>query len=106
MQVVIEIDEEIYNMVMNTGTFGCYRFNTAKAIKNGTPLPKGHGNLKDEDEIFDAFEVAIHYANKDGHEYANAFESNGRWCAEYDSIKSMIESAKTIIEADKESEWT
>ena len=38
MELIIDISEEIYQMVMNTGTFGIYRFNTAKAIKNGTPL--------------------------------------------------------------------
>ena len=55
----------------------------------------------DESAILDAIDVAIHFANKEGHEYANAFENNGRWCAEYNSIENMIASAPTIIEADK-----
>ena len=38
MKLIIEIFEDIYEIVMNTVTFGCYRFNTSKAIKNGTPL--------------------------------------------------------------------
>ena len=38
VQVVIEIPQVIYNIVMNTGTFGRYRFNTTKAIRNGIPL--------------------------------------------------------------------
>ena len=38
MKLIIDIDEDIYNMVCNTGTFGRFRFNTAKAIKNGIPL--------------------------------------------------------------------
>ena len=50
-EIVIKIPEEIYNMVINTGTFGCYRFNTTKAIKNGTPLPKGR--LIDADRLID-----------------------------------------------------
>jgi gamma-glutamyl-gamma-aminobutyrate hydrolase PuuD len=51
MQIVIDIDDKVYEMVMNTGTFGTYRFNTSKAIQHGTPLPKGHGKLFDEKEI-------------------------------------------------------
>lgn len=42
MQIVIDIPDVIYSMVRNTGTYGMYRFNSTKAIKNGTPLPEGH----------------------------------------------------------------
>ena len=47
MHIVIEIPEDIYQYVINTGTYGHYHFNSAKAIKNGIPLPKGHGDLID-----------------------------------------------------------
>jgi len=40
MQIVIDIPDQIYEMVMNTGTYGCYRFNSSKAIREGTPLDK------------------------------------------------------------------
>lgn len=40
MQVVIDIPDKIYEMVMNTGTYGCYRFNSTKAIREGIPLDK------------------------------------------------------------------
>ena len=39
MKLIIDIPDHIYEMVINTGTFGCYRFDTRKAIKNGTPIP-------------------------------------------------------------------
>jgi hypothetical protein len=39
MKLVIEIPEDTYQYVINTGTYRHYRFNSAKAIKNGTPLP-------------------------------------------------------------------
>lgn len=35
MKVIIDIPDDIYNMVVNTGTYGLYRFNSTKAIKNG-----------------------------------------------------------------------
>ena len=38
MQVVINVPDKIYEMVMNTGTYGCYRFNSTKAIREGVPL--------------------------------------------------------------------
>lgn len=51
MKIVIDIDEVIYEMILNTGTFGKYRFNTARAIQNGIPIPKNHGRLIDVDEL-------------------------------------------------------
>ena len=50
MQIVIEIPENILNMVCNTGTYGCYRFNSTKAIKNGVPLDKVIEDIKAEIE--------------------------------------------------------
>ena len=38
MQVVIDVPDKVYEMVMNTGTYGCYRFNSTKAIREGVPL--------------------------------------------------------------------
>lgn len=52
MQIVIEIDEIVYE--------GCALLNRAneatvieKAIANGTPLPEHHGRLIDADELLD-----------------------------------------------------
>ena len=39
IELVIKIPEEVYQYVMNTGTYGHYRFNSARAIRNGTALP-------------------------------------------------------------------
>lgn len=40
MKLIVDIPDHIYSMVTNTGTFGCYRFNTSKAIRQGIPLDK------------------------------------------------------------------
>ena len=40
MKLIIDIPEQIWEMVVNTGTFGCYRFNTSRAIRKGVPLDK------------------------------------------------------------------
>ena len=52
MQIVIDIDEKIYNEYMNlaTGRIPIYKAcDIAWVLKNGTVLPKGHGRLKDVD---------------------------------------------------------
>lgn len=78
MQLIINVPDVVYNMVMNTGTYGMYRFNSTKAIKNGKPLPKGHGRLIDADAL-------------------NRKDVN---CANVPM--NFIDTAPTIIEADKE----
>ena len=61
---------------------GVYDSDLYKAIENGTPLPKGHGDLVDIDEIWHLYD----YSDID-----------------YTMIDA-VENAQTIIEADKESE--
>lgn len=57
MQIVIEIPDEVKEAFdkANIADVDCYVNDydllLGKAIKNGIPLPKGHGNLKDADAI-------------------------------------------------------
>lgn len=46
MQIVIDIDDYVYKKLMNKTI--CVA-DIVDAIKNGTPLPKGHGRLIDVD---------------------------------------------------------
>lgn len=50
MQIVIDIDSEVYNFIKNKGHIP-YEINIANEIANGTPLPKGHGDLIDRDKL-------------------------------------------------------
>lgn len=50
MEIVIKIPEEMYIYLRNGGNLGASLL-IEKAIKNGTPLPKGHGRLIDEEQI-------------------------------------------------------
>lgn len=95
MQVVINIPNKVYEMVMNTGTYGCYRFNSTKAIRKGIPLPKGHGKLKDADKIANEINALKDNWNRYGNEY-----ESGRY-ESYDYAVDTIDDAQTIIEADK-----
>ena len=93
MQIVIEIDDMAYKFVQNTsfvedeGTLfkqtnadrkkTLFLFDILDAIKNGTPLPKGHGRLIDADERRTEIDEEV------------------RW---------VVDLAETIIKADKAGE--
>jgi len=83
MQIVIDIPEHTYNHIHRGGNSGASLM-IDNAIKNGTPLPKGHGTLKDVDNIKTAFPSG---------EYVRT-----------ESVRATIDHEDTIIEADKESE--
>ena len=48
MQLVIDIHEKDYQSILNNGQVP---YGVVYAIMNGTPLPKGHGELKDINAI-------------------------------------------------------
>lgn len=79
MQVVIDIPESIYETIKEEEVGNV----VYKAIKNGTPLPKGHGRLLDEKDILDT-------ENNDG-----------GWYDLFD-MPDYIAGVKAIIKADKE----
>lgn len=88
MQIVIDIPDRIYKIVQNDVLNLLDEARVEEAIKNGTPLPKGHGRLIDADELYDGF--------IDGTE--------GYDCQTWSRIEigDIIEDAPTIIEADSE----
>lgn len=51
MQIVIEIPEEIYNELKMHPLFLSDMPAVERAIKNGTLLPKGHGDLYDYNDL-------------------------------------------------------
>ena len=89
MQVVINVPDKIYEMVMNTGTYGCYHFISTKAIREGVPLPKGHGRLIDADKTALLSDLFCYT------KYTGIDE------APYEDATKALEFAPTIIEADK-----
>lgn len=64
MKLVIEIPEEDYNNIepfLNGETIkgGFNLFKALEIIKNGKPLPKGHGRIVDESKITKCEKVGI-----------------------------------------------
>lgn len=82
MQVLIEIPDEEYKKISNSNPSYADDFSIYYAIKNGIPLPKGHGRLIDDERL----KETIH-RNTVG-----------------DLFDQLIDMQPTIIEADKESE--
>ena len=53
MQIVINIDKQMYNQIVNENGIDTMLIPYKEIIKNGTPLPEGHGNLIDADALVD-----------------------------------------------------
>lgn len=79
MQIVIDMSEEEYNRIKENDC-GLFNGRFFQMIRNGTPLPKGHGDLIDRKELL-----------KQSMDKAN-YPSN------------YVQIAPTIIKADKEDE--
>jgi len=91
MKLIIDIPNYNLDRVQN-GSIACSRI--LKAVKNGTPLPKGHGRLIDGDEIIDEI---MKLGEEPDYQHEDETWQNGLYMAE-----SVIEFAPTIIEADNE----
>lgn len=86
IKLLVEIDEEEYENVKN-GYLPIRVFNACVyAIKNGKPLPKGHGRLIDADKL-------------DTRERGNNSQRTMWW-----KIDCIVKHAPTIVEADKEND--
>ena len=91
MQIVIEMTEDDYKKVQ----YGYAPVTVMRnAIRNGTPLPKGHGALKDADKLAIAIAMIRDRWNYYGNEYESAMYQA------YDNSVDEIIDAATIIEAD------
>ena len=88
MQIVIDIPDSLYENILI-----CWENihpKVWKILKNGTPLPKGHGELIDRSKIYlTGFELLM---------------CDGDLKEVIEALVWKIENAPTIIEADKEVE--
>lgn len=90
MELVIEINDDYYNLIKRDADNGDYLNVLERAVINGTPLPKGHGRLID----------------------AERFEKDNKelWGCDFihpkyeDTLEDLITDAPTIIEADRSEE--
>ena len=94
MKLIIDIQDFVYNNVKDFDTTHNYELNIVESIKNGIPLPKGHGRLIDADEL--RLDIIAH-------KYSNNFctEHNIDQSINVGMLNILITDAPTIIEADK-----
>lgn len=71
MQIVIDINEEEYNNIKRTNSHYLIRYE--RMIKNGVPLPKGHGRLIDADKC-------IRHAWNDFYKHEDEWEKKDNKC--------------------------
>ena len=95
MKIVIDIDEDVFTRLFDNGTedyaiVNDDLFAIAKAIRKGTPLPKGCSRLISADSLIRAIE-------EKAKRLSNTDTINGLCGA-----VALIFDAPTVIEADKE----
>ena len=89
MKIVIDIDNRLYGSILLNCVYGYPSL--TKAIKNGTPLPKGHGRLKDVDAFISKVK-----ADREHSAYSRS------WTA--DDVLNVLDNsyASTIVGAESE----
>lgn len=94
MQIVIDIPKEMMSYInkneFNAISEAAYGSMAIFAIQHGTPLPKGHGRLKDSDAICKDIISALGIRDEN---YLLEAEK---------AVYKRIKNAPTIIEADRE----
>ncbi len=89
MQVVIDIDDNLYTRLFDNGVDNYDdAVDMAKAIRKGTPLPKRHGRLIDADKTALLSDLFCYT------KYTGIDE------APYEDATKALEFAPTVVEAD------
>jgi hypothetical protein len=115
MKIVIDIPEEIIaDAKTSPNFFPTYHFGTLwEAVKNGTPLPKGHGRKFDEIVVeYPPAELCTYPEYRGKPYFSIKYEENGEHFIGFGTYKPEVLSrylqeyfiAPTITEADAESE--
>lgn len=94
VEVVIKIPVETYEYWKEHS----HEYVLAEAIKNGTPLPKGHGDLIDRDAVNSRYDGI--YAELD------SLSNKPTYKELLDKLSMCLDTAMPILEADEESEET
>ena len=93
MQIVIDIPDYTWTSIQRGEYCGIINDEMYKNVRNGIPLPKGHGRLKDIDEIeWYGCTTAFDCPHKD---------RECKDCDRAECSKTQVDDIPTIIEADK-----
>lgn len=92
MKIVIDIPEDSYKATCSGSMLPPDVKNVINAIKNGTPLPKGHGRIGDLDAVMDDINQSI----KEMTNIGIAIDGEYLW----GKLNDAIDNAETIIPAE------
>ena len=99
MRIVIDIDENLYTRLFDNGVDNYDdAVDMAKAIRKGTPLPKGHGRLIDADKII------YHRCTDNVLDCPQSYDYTCQHCDFGITTKFRTDAIPAIIEADKDGE--
>ena len=102
MKLIIDIADDIYEYAKNMSYTSLDEVESMKAIANGIPLPKGHGDLVDKDELLKYGSCPIDCERKDCPFEENDYKFLHCKYRIYDI--EDINDVPTIIEADRSEE--
>lgn len=86
MELVIKLSDKEYNELQSASYYNFDKYTAYLAMKNGTPLPKGHGRLIDADELEECKEMM------------NDIMDESKYAIRMDDVRNV----PTIIEAEEE----
>ena len=104
MKLVVEIDEVTYKDIKKGKVYSSFRDvpqESVLAIANGTPLPKGHGALKDFEKIYADISEKEELARQRVIDTPTSSPCYMRYVAQLNertAFKEMLYDAPTIIE--------
>ncbi len=100
IELVIKIPEELKNEFESEKWTALSCMEMKDALMNGTPLPKGHGDLIDRSKIYKA--IPAEEDNCTG--MGMTFEEMDAYNDGIDVMYALVKGARPIIEADTEGE--
>ena len=108
MKLIIDIPEEVYKSIQDNDYCGISNSDMYNVVKNGTPLPKGHGDLISRQAVIDMLNKLIEVEQKQGtdvmnygRERVNAYESILDEIESDYLFPSMPSAEKTTLSAEK-----
>ena len=100
MELVIKLSDKEYSDLQSASYHSFDKYTAYLAMKNGTPLPKGHGDLIDRSKIGKAIPAEEDNCTGMGMSYDEMDAYNDG----IESMYNLVQGAKPIIEADKGSD--
>ena len=95
IELIIKMPEKVYKSIINGKNYISYQEYVEEAIKNGTPLPKGHGDLVYRNDV-------KHKINQDCLTFERDLNEDVNPAKAIMECLIAINEVKTIIEADTE----